>query len=587
MDSLDRPSPVKLSLLREVLSLMHDELARARWMIILVVVLGLLAAATEAAGAGMLIVLLTILLGHASPAVGALAQDDGIAGESLGFVLQAIQGNVGLCAAALVLLVTLRLGAVVLHSTVVSRVDADVAHRARVDLFTACMTMPLLEARQRSWGDLYTAVEQHSGAVPETFDTICNAILDITVALLLAAILVYMAPILCSAALLTYIIVARMPALAERRAELFAQEITKASSEMSSTIIRTVQAMRTFRAFGLAGSQIARFTSISRKAADAEARSDVLASLIEPASHVSALFAIGATALAANVTGAGPTTLLLTLGLLYRLQPYLGSLEAARLVFAEQLPRLRLVGALRRSASKGGGAGRLASSGVGRAIRLNDVTFRYPGAARVALERLTMEIPLRGWTCIDGVSGSGKSTLINLLLGLFEPDEGSITVDGYPLADLDLDCWRLTIAVCGQDIELVSGTVRENLVLGNPVADDALVARAITVAGLMPILASLANGLDTYIGEQGAELSGGQRQRVGIARGLIRQPRLLVLDEATSALDSGSQDAVLAGIEREMAGRGVVVIGHQLRRLPALAARHCLSMPESRERLDA
>ncbi|MET0194246.1 MAG: ABC transporter ATP-binding protein, partial [Hyphomicrobiaceae bacterium] len=517
----------------------------------------------------------TILLGHASPAITELAEADGLLGRVLDTIIPLVEDNAGLCAATLIALVIVRIGTVIVYSAVISKVDAGIAHRARVKLFASCMNMPLLAVRSQSWGDLYTAVEHHSGAIPETFDAFCNALLDVTIVVLLSAILLITAPALSAVALVAYLAVGRLPAIAERHVEHAAAEIALTSSALSSVMIRTVQAMRTLRAFGLSATQVSSFSALSRRAADAEARSDVISSLVEPASHISALIAIVATTLAANWLGTPPATLLLTLGLLYRLQPYVASLDAARLAFAEQLPSLRIVRKLTDAASDEGAGGLLAPAEAAE-VRIENVTFRYPGAREPALANVTMQIPMNGWTYIDGVSGAGKSTLINLLLGLLHPDDGAIMIGNRPLAGIDLDAWRQTIAVCGQDIELVSGTMRENLVLGNPEADDALVARAMRVAGLTPVLAGLANGLDTHIGEQGTDLSGGQRQRVGIARGLIRRPRLLVLDEATSALDRPAQDSVLAAIEREMAGRAVIVIGHQLTRLPDLAACHRL-----------
>lgn len=552
---------------------MRGELARAKGTVALVVVLGILAAIAETAGVGMILLLLSVMFRDSRDATTEASDSGELLDTVVAQLVGVFQGQVGIATTVLVVLVVLRLAVVAVHGVVTSRIAAHVGHDIRVRLFAACVSMPLLEMRGRSWGDLYTAVEQHSESVPESLDAVCNIIQDVMVLLVLGALLVLLAPGLAVVAVLALAFIGPVLRLGERPAQRAGREIAETNRAMSDILIRTVQAMRTLRAFGLVKRQIGVFSDISRRAAVAELRANVLANLTDPASHVTALLAVLAMALAASYTGIPAATLVLAVGLLYRLQPYVASLEANRFFLAERLPSLEIVQEML-DQSRPTAVGVRPAPARPAAVRFENVTFGYPGADAPVLDRLSMEIPAQGWTQIDGHSGAGKSTLVNLLLGLIEPDDGRITVGGEPLAEIAPEAWRATIAVCGQEIELVRGTLRDNILLADPDAGEALVDRAVAAAGLGPLLATLPHGLDTMVGEQGGTLSGGQRQRVGIARALVRRPRLLVLDEATSALDRASQDAVLRAVEREMEGRAVLVIGHQLESLPPLVAHH-------------
>ncbi len=197
-------------------------------------------------------------------------------------------------------------------------------------------------------------------------------------------------------------------------------------------------------------------------------------------------------------------------------------------------------------------------------VTFTGVSCTYPGSAHPALERITADIPTGKTTAIIGPSGAGKSTLVNLLLRFQEPGEGSITIDGLPIHDIPLASWHEGIAWVPQHPTLFNTTLKENILLASPYASREKLNDALKQTGLSEFVASLPEGLDTMIGEQGARLSGGEAQRVALARAFIKNAPLLVLDEPTSHTDPELEAALRASMAALMKGRTTIIIAHRL-----------------------
>lgn len=168
---------------------------------------------------------------------------------------------------------------------------------------------------------------------------------------------------------------------------------------------------------------------------------------------------------------------------------------------------------------------------------------------------------------VVGSSGAGKSTLADLIPRFYDPQAGSITVDGRDIRDVTLASLRRQIGIVPQETVLFGGTIRDNIAYGNPLATDAMIEAAARAANAHSFIADPAvmpNGYNTVVGERGKQLSGGQRQRVSIARALLKDPRILILDEATSSLDAESEKIVQEALETLMRGRTTLVIAHRL-----------------------
>ena len=196
-------------------------------------------------------------------------------------------------------------------------------------------------------------------------------------------------------------------------------------------------------------------------------------------------------------------------------------------------------------------------------IRFRNVGFGYAGA-RPALRHIDLEIRGRSTVALVGASGAGKSTLLNLLLRFYDPDQGTIEIDGTDIATVTLASLRDAIALVSQEGSVFDDTIRVNIAYGRPDADEAAVHAAARAAEAEDFILALPEGYDTRVGERGVRLSGGQQQRLALARAILKQAPILLLDEATAALDTLTEQAVQQTLRRHMADCTSIVIAHRL-----------------------
>jgi len=229
------------------------------------------------------------------------------------------------------------------------------------------------------------------------------------------------------------------------------------------------------------------------------------------------------------------------------------------------MPSIEVVHSELCRASIKGPRGTITLTRFNREIRLLDVTFTYPAKSRASLRGVSMTVRRGESIGILGISGSGKSTLVNVILGLLEPDLGSVEVDGVDIR-CDLRGWQDQIGYVPQSVFLADDTLLNNIAYGIPEqeVDHAAVIRAVSAAQLDSFVSSLAQGLGTEVGERGVRISGGQLQRIGIARALYHNPSVLVLDEATSSLDPATETGVMQVVKTLHGQKTLFIVAHRM-----------------------
>lgn len=197
-------------------------------------------------------------------------------------------------------------------------------------------------------------------------------------------------------------------------------------------------------------------------------------------------------------------------------------------------------------------------------VELRDVTFRYQGTTKPAVERISLHVLPGETVALVGATGAGKSTLVKLVARFYDATEGTVLIDGVDVRDYDLSALRQRLGIVPQEAHLFGGDIAENVAYGNPEATRAEIETAVRAVGAMPVVASLPAAFHQQVGERGQGLSAGQRQLVALARAELVQPALLLLDEATAALDPATESAVLEASDHLAGARTTFVVAHRL-----------------------
>jgi ATP-binding cassette subfamily C protein LapB len=219
---------------------------------------------------------------------------------------------------------------------------------------------------------------------------------------------------------------------------------------------------------------------------------------------------------------------------------------------------------MRREVERPEGASFISRGTLRGAIEFREVGFTYPGQDTPALRKVSLTIQPGEHVAILGRVGSGKTTLERLILGLYRPTEGAVLIDGIDQRQLDPAELRRQIGYVQQDVVLFYGTLRDNLTMGAPLADDAAVVRAAEIAGLTELVNNHPRGFDMLVGERGESLSGGQRQGVAIGRAVINDPPILVLDEPTSSMDHSSEEELKRRLGAFCRGKTLILVSHRV-----------------------
>jgi len=540
-------------------------------------VLGLGAALADGISVSLVVLFLYTLIGKADDAL--------LPGGIVSQVFQTAQDLGGKSSTALGLLIF----AVVLVKTalnmayglVTTTVKNGISEDMRLRVHAQYLAVSYDYIQRHEYADMLNVLAKESWSIPDAYYIVTRIAINICgIAVLgtfLLAVSWQLTAIAIAGSSIIFFVTQRFAGPLRR---LYEKAITL-NNELGHRMLTTLQGMRTIRAFAREEYDRARFQKASMAVRKSFVRMGWSHSFVGPIGDIGHLAVLGLIAASAGALGIGASAALAAIALLYRLQPQVQELQGNWLNLATMDPSLRVVrGVIDKSDKQYLPEGSKPFEGLKQEIRFEAVSLTYPGAHKPALDKVSFAIPRGHTVAIVGPSGCGKTTIVNLLLRLYRPDSGLITVDGTPLFELRRTQWLGKLAVAGQDVELIDGTIDENITIGR----DELAVRgkreATTAAGILDFIEQTESGFDTWVGERGLNISGGQRQRIGLARALFGNPETLILDEATSALDGSLEAEVRGNIGRYSKGKTLILITHRLETV--LLADHIVCIEDGR-----
>ena len=450
------------------------------------------------------------------------------------------------------------------------RVGAEVQGTARRRVFERVARAPMAWLDPRGAGEHDALILRETERLSRAVTGFVQLAVVAAMAACYLALLFYMAPALTLAALTFLLLTAGTIRLLRRPVERYARRMRDESRPLAGAVHETLTALKLVKALGRTDDAVERFDAADRAYLETQRRQRGALDAIPPASELcGAIVVLGILWLGSTLLplrgGGGPAPLLTYVFTFYRLLPRFLQLPSTRAALAADLSSVPVVDAFLHDPATAPepDGGRPVAPGP-RRVALERVRFRYAPDRPVVLDGVDVVLAPGRTTALVGPSGAGKSTIVDLLLGLRRPTEGRVTVDGEDLASFAGDAWRRRVGLVPQEPRLFDRSVRDNLRLVAPDADDAHLWAALEAAAVAEVVRRLPEGLDTRLGDQGSRLSGGEKQRLSIARALVADPSLLVFDEPTSHLEAESEHAVTQALARAAAHRAVLVIAHRL-----------------------
>ncbi|KAA9013015.1 ABC transporter ATP-binding protein [Sphingobium limneticum] len=544
-----------LSDLRKLLAMVD----KPRWTTPALIVLGLVSSFAETVG----ITLILLFLYTASGQVSA-AQGDGLMGQ---FLREAVSwfGSTTDLALMILLLIIARGLLALLYTRISSAIGERISESVRNRIHKQYLTVSYAFVQKHEQAELMEVLGTESWVIASAYAGFTRLIINSCSILVFVGFLLGISVPITLTAVSGTLLIATVLRFFANPARSFGSQVKGAHRLLGEHMLVTLQGMRTIRAYGQEDYHHRRFTDASARARESSLAMLRLSAWIGPLTEIGYL-AILCTIIAA--AGWWHTSFAITLGavvLLYRLQPHVRELESNLLYIAQVQPQLRSVWEMIEEQDKEyPAAGTLPVDALHERLAFCNVDFSYgPDQPRV-LDGVTFDIPAGKTTALIGASGAGKTTIVNLLLRLYSPVSGHIEVDGVRLEDCCRTDWVRMIGVAGQDVDLVEGTVLDNIMMAREDATEEEAIAAARRAGVAEFVENLPYGFEEWVGQEGLRFSGGQRQRIGLARAILRRPAFMILDEAMSALDRDLEDRVRAAIDTHMHGRTMLIITHRL-----------------------
>ena len=550
------------TLLVTLRALLQFSPAHAR-LVPLLALFGLAISFAEILVIGLVVLFLYSMIGDMGQATAAPT----IIGRGFALVAAKLGGGAGL-AAMIFGLVVVNAAMKLAYSLIIASVRYRLCEITRNRLHQQFLQVSYAFILAQDRGQLFNTLSGESWLMGEMYLCICRILIGISsIVIFLLVMLVVSWQLLFVAAIGIGMLFAGLNYLS-RPARKLGRRMREDHEILAERMLVTLQGMRTLRAFAQEERYQHAFETVSAGVRRVSMAFERLNCLASPVVQIGSLLLLAVIILLSNSIGAPSAATLTFVALFYRLQPYFHDLNG-NLLYAAQLEGTarHVIDMLDPSDKTYLPSGKTPFGGLRREIRFEAVSFSYPGSPSSSLDQVGFVIPAGTTTALVGRSGAGKTTIVNLLLRLYRQDSGAISVDGVSLDELEQKSWLSRIAAAGQDVELVEGTVRENLRIASSEAELPAIRSAAEIAKILDVIESFPDGFDSWIGQQGLKLSSGERQRLGLARVLLRDPEILILDEATNALDHGLEREILGALRRRLAGRTLLVISHRLETL--------------------
>lgn len=450
----------------------------------------------------------------------------------------------------------------------VSFLTAEVQPAVIGKVFRQIISMSFGCASRYKVGDLVYYANISGSTVDRQIQISNNFLISISFALVYTVILVQLSPLLALIAVILALSLIALQKFIVPRLRTVSDDVVKARVSLSENMTENIQALRLVHTFGTQEKAIQQIDSALVDTRDALRRRGIFFYLMEPFLDVMPILALATlAAIAYYIDPNSETVLPLLLTFLVALQRLATRLRGVStsvnqlIDLSAEMRRLNEI--LTNEDKEFSIVGREDFATIDTDLNLQHVYLSYDGKEQV-IDDLNLTFPRNKVTALVGESGAGKSSIVDLIIGLYQPNEGEITTNGISVYDYKQAEWRRKIGVVSQDTVVFNVSILENLRYGVPEATEEEVIAIAKSAQAHNFIIELPNGYQTIVGERGYRLSGGQRQRLALARALIKDPEILILDEATSALDSQSEKLIQEALDKFQENRTVIVIAHRL-----------------------
>ncbi|WP_407809995.1 ABC transporter ATP-binding protein [Spirulina subsalsa] len=443
----------------------------------------------------------------------------------------------------------------------------NVQHDLRLDAYSHLQDLELSFFEERSTGGLLSILNDDINQLERFLDIGANEILQITTTIISISVgFLILAPTVAWMTMIPIPVIVWGSIVFQNKLSPYYAQVREQVSLLSARLSNNLSGITTIKSFTTEAYEIQRLGIDSEAYRQSNYRAIALSAAFIPLIRFAILFGFTATLLIGGVqaaegqlaVGTYSVLVFMTQRLLWPLTGLGKTLDQYQRAMASTQRVMNLLDTPILIHS-----GHLYLDQVQGAIELKNVNFAYGNGVEV-IKNLSLHIPAGQTIGIAGSTGSGKSTLVKLLLRLYEIQQGTITLDGVDLRDIQLHSLRQAIAWVSQEVFLFHGTVGDNIAYGSPEATPEEITHAAKLAEAHEFILELPQGYETIVGERGQKLSGGQRQRIAIARAILKNPPVLILDEATSAVDNETEAAISRSLEHITQNRTTIAIAHRL-----------------------